>query len=114
MEPEGDVGMVETFCTAGTVCEFASSREALERGDDEELFKLLVTVAMLQRLRDAPVMSILRGISAPHEADDRRQRLVFDRACRGTRHARHHTVHVGATCVGSGPSTHDGTGRIRG
>lgn len=65
---DGDVGMVGTFCTPSTVGEFASSREALERGDDEELFKLLVTVAMFQRLRDALVMNILRGVSAPDAA----------------------------------------------
>lgn len=64
----GDVGMIATFCTPSTVGEFASRREALERGDDEELFKLLVTVAMFQRLRDALVMNILRGISASDAA----------------------------------------------
>lgn len=61
---DGDVGMVGTFCTSSTVGEFASSSDALERGDDAELFKLLVTVAMFQRLRDALVMKILRGISS--------------------------------------------------
>lgn len=61
---DGDVGMIGTFCTPSTVGEFAASRDALERGDDDELFKLLVTVAMFQRLRDALVMNILRGISA--------------------------------------------------
>lgn len=65
---DGDVGMIGTFCATSTVGAFASSREALERGDDEELFKLLVTVAMFQRLRDALVMNILRGISAPDAA----------------------------------------------
>lgn len=65
---DGDVGMVGMFCTPSTVGEFASNRVALERGDDEELFKLLVTVAMFQRLRDALVMNILRGISAPDAA----------------------------------------------
>jgi hypothetical protein len=65
---DGDVGMIGTFCATSTVGGFASSREALERGDDEELFKLLVTVAMFQRLRDALVMNILRGISAPDAA----------------------------------------------
>lgn len=61
---DDDVGLIGTFCSPSTVGAFASSREALERGDDNELFKLLVTVAMFQRLRDALVMNILRGISA--------------------------------------------------
>jgi hypothetical protein len=61
---EGDVGMIQTFCARKTVGDFATSKEALERGEDDELFKLLVTVAMFQRLRDALVMNILRGISA--------------------------------------------------
>ena len=60
---DGDVGMAGTFCTPSTVGQFAASREALQCGDDDELFKLLVTVAMFQRLRDALVMNILRGIS---------------------------------------------------
>lgn len=58
-----DVGLIATFCSRAKIGEFASSREALERGDDEALFKLLVSVAMFQRLRDALVMKILRGIS---------------------------------------------------
>lgn len=58
-----DVGLVGTFCSVAKVGAFAASRDALERGDDDDLFKLLVTVAMFQRLRDALVMNILRGIS---------------------------------------------------
>ncbi len=55
--------MAGMFCATSTVGKFAASRQALERGDDDELFKLLVTVAMFQRLRDTLVMNILRGIS---------------------------------------------------
>lgn len=61
---DDDVGMIGTFCRPSAVGEFAANRDTLERGDDDELFKLLVTVAMFQRLRDALVMNILRGISA--------------------------------------------------
>jgi hypothetical protein len=60
---DGDVGMVRTFCTPSAVGSFAANRDALESGEDSELFKLLVTVAMFQRLRDTLVMKILRGIS---------------------------------------------------
>lgn len=64
-----DVGLIGTFCSRAKIGEFASSREALERGDDEALFKLLVSVAMFQRLRDALVMNILRGISTRDAAE---------------------------------------------
>jgi hypothetical protein len=65
---DDDIGMIPTFCRPSTIGSFASDREALERADDDELFKLLVTVAMFQRLRDALVMKILRGISAKDAA----------------------------------------------
>ena len=60
----GDVGMIGTFCEPRAVGHFAVEQAALERGDSATLFRLFVTVAMFQRLRDALVMNILRSISA--------------------------------------------------
>jgi len=59
----GDIGMVGTFCESRSVGHFAVNRTALERRDSAALFRLFVTVAMFQRLRDALVMNILRAIS---------------------------------------------------
>lgn len=60
----GDIGMIGTFCESRAVGHFAVDRVALARGDNAALFRLFVTVAMFQRLRDALVMNILRSLSA--------------------------------------------------
>ena len=60
-----DVGMIGTFCRVETVGSVAVDRESLECGSDEALFRLFVTVAMFQRLRDETVMHILRSLSPP-------------------------------------------------
>ena len=59
-----DLGLASTFCDPTKVGHFAVGRAALESGDDDACFRLLVTVAMFQRLRDAFVMRILLSISA--------------------------------------------------
>ncbi len=59
----GDVGLADTFTDSECVGHFAVERRQLEAGKPDALFRLLVTVAMFQRLRDSHVMGILRGIS---------------------------------------------------
>ncbi len=59
-----DLGMATTFTDAGRVGHFAVEAAQIEAGEPVALFKLLITVAMFQRLRDATVLQILRGISA--------------------------------------------------
>lgn len=55
-------GMPAMFCDPQRVGAFAIERAAVKRGDAAELFSLLVTTAMFQRLQDRIVMGILRGI----------------------------------------------------
>src|SRR5690606_12781285 len=59
-----DVGLLPTFCSQRAVGHMAVDADAIARGDDESMFRLFVTVAMFQVLRDALVMKILRGLSA--------------------------------------------------
>lgn len=61
---EYDLGLLPMFCNPARVGHFAVEKEAIAAGEPKALFKLLVTVAMFQRLRDSHVMDILRGISA--------------------------------------------------
>lgn len=57
-----DPGMLPMFCDPARVGAFAVDESAVARGDARALFKLLVTTTMFQRLRDALVLKILRGI----------------------------------------------------
>jgi hypothetical protein len=58
----GDVGLARTFCDPSSVGYFAVDLPSLEAGRPEALFRLFVTVAMFQRLRDTLVMNILRSL----------------------------------------------------
>lgn len=64
-----DVGLLQTFCSERAVGHMAVDANALSRGDDEAMFRLFVTVAMFQVLRDSLVMKILRGLSAEDAVD---------------------------------------------
>lgn len=61
---EQDMGMAATFASPEAVGFFAINPHAIEAGHADEIFKLLVAVAMFQRLRDAIVMQTLRGIAS--------------------------------------------------
>jgi hypothetical protein len=58
----GDVGVIDTFADPARVGAFAVSKAAIESAESAQLFRLLVTVAMFQRLRDTHVMGILRRV----------------------------------------------------
>jgi hypothetical protein len=57
-----DTGVTEMFCRRESVGFFAVDRGALERGEAETLFRLLVTITMFQRLSDVQIMRTLRSI----------------------------------------------------
>jgi hypothetical protein len=57
-----DTGVTEMFCRRESVGFFAVDRGALERGEAEALFRLLVTITMFQRLSDVQIMRTLRSI----------------------------------------------------
>lgn len=62
-------GVLQMFCDPRRVGAFAVSQERLREGDPSELFRLLVTVAMFQRQRDAQVSRILVGIGHEDAAE---------------------------------------------
>ena len=66
---DADLGLLSMFCNPARVGHFAVNQEDIATEQPDALFKLLVTVAMFQRLRDSHVMGILRGISAEDAAD---------------------------------------------
>lgn len=61
---EDDVGVPAMYCRADRVGHFAVEASALEAGDGDALFRLLVTMTMFQRRSDLQIMRVLRGISA--------------------------------------------------
>ena len=65
---EHDLGLLPMFCNPAKVEHFAVKKDVIAAGEPKALFKLLVTVAMFQRLRDSHVLGILRGISAEDAA----------------------------------------------
>ena len=58
-----DLGTIPMFCDYALVGHFAVELEQIKQADPETLFKLLITVAMFQRLRDSHVLGILRSVS---------------------------------------------------
>lgn len=64
-----DVGLLPTFCFELAIGHMAVDADAVARGDEESMFRLFVTVAMFQVLRNALVMRILRGLSADETLD---------------------------------------------
>ncbi len=84
----GDVGLIDTFVDPARVGAFAVSKAAIESGESAQLFRLLVTVAMFQRLRDTHVMGILRRVP-PDAADELTtvERLVARARTDACRHA---------------------------
>lgn len=73
------------FTDGSRVGAFAVSAEALARGDDEALFRLLVTTAMFQRRQDVQILRILQRIpeTEAHEISTPRRllQLVDDSGC---------------------------------
>jgi hypothetical protein len=59
-----DIGLLSTFTAVNRVGHMAVDRDAIASGVPEALFRLLVTVAMFQRLRDVLVLKILRSLPA--------------------------------------------------
>jgi hypothetical protein len=64
-----DPGVVSMFFDPARVGAFAVRREALERGDDRELFRLLVATTMFQRRQDVQILRILRGVAPEDVAE---------------------------------------------
>lgn len=66
---DDDVGVPAMYCRADRVGHFAVEGPALEAGDGDALFRLLVTMTMFQRRSDLQIMRVLQGISA-RDADE--------------------------------------------
>lgn len=59
-----DPGVLEMFCDASRVGAFAVDRGALQAGEGQALFRLLVATAMFQRRQDVQILRILQGMAA--------------------------------------------------
>ena len=57
-----DPGVASMFLDRDRVGAFAVDRDALERGDDGALFRLLIATTMFQRRQDVQILRILRGM----------------------------------------------------
>lgn len=86
---DDDMGMARTFGRRDAVGHFAVDLDDVARSEPAAMFRLFVSAAMFQRLRDAIVMQTLRGIP-PDDAHELTSlqallELVDDAACEHAR-----------------------------
>lgn len=78
-----DLGLLPMYFSESFVGAFSVTPRDVRRGEPTALFRMLVVTTMFQRLRDALVFKILRGISTAdaHDLTTQAQLLEDARAC---------------------------------
>lgn len=105
-----DVGLVRSFTDRERMGHMAVDHDAIATGQADELFRLLIGVAMFQRLRDVLVLQIMRSLSDVDAAEltsSRALRALSDRAA--CTHARSNAALIGTCDLTKHPASRQGT-----